>query len=234
MNDEHSIESDGADELLRRALLDDSSALSLSLRVDGLPVSETVTIIFYARRDLGVLQTYLTPGYRGAGSHVPVSDLLLVPCDLNLADAEDREDAERLYAQQARVLRDAVVGADIVLDVWREPLLELAGTVVKVDRSVALSVRLPAPRLMPTALVAPDARIVVTPVCSPQTLAEGRPHMGIACSQQDLTRVYPLCDDPERCVADFLAAATEHAREFAVRLAHQEASVERFLELNAA
>ena len=234
MDDEHSIESDGADELLRRALLDDSSALSLSLRVDGLPVSETVTIIFYARRDLGVLQTYLTPGYRGAGSHVPVSDLLLVPCDLNLADAEDREDAERLYAQQARVLRDAVVGADIVLDAWREPLLELAGTVVKVDHSVSLSVRLPAPRLMPTALVAPDARIVVTPVCSPQTLAEGRPHMGIACSQQDLTKVYALCDDAERCVADFLATATEHAREFAVRLAHQEASVERFLELNAA
>ncbi len=151
MDDEHSTESDGADELLRRAMLDDSSAFSLSVRIDGLPVSETVTIIFYARRDLGVKQTYLTPGSGGAGSHVRVSDLLRVPCDLDLADAEDREDAERLYAQQARVLRDAVVGADIVLDVWREPLLELAGTVVKVDRSVSLSVSLPAPRLMPTA-----------------------------------------------------------------------------------
>ena len=163
-----------------------------------------------------------------------MSALLRVPCDLDLADAEDREHAERLYAQQARVLRDAVVGADIVLDVWREPLLELAGTAVKVDRSVALSVRLPAPRLLPTALVAPNARIVVTPVCSPQTLAEGRPQMGIACSQQDLTKIYPLCEDPERCVADFLASATEHAHEFAERLAHQEASVARFLELNAA
>ena len=35
--------------------------------------------------------------------------------------------------------------------------------------------------------------------------------MGIACAQQDLTRVYPLADDPERCVEDFLEQAAEHA-----------------------
>jgi hypothetical protein len=72
----------------------------------------------------------------------------------------------------------------------------------------------------------------VTPVCSARTLAEGRPPLGIACAQQDLTRVYPLADDPERCVVDFLAAAAAHARAFADRLAHQEASVERFMELS--
>ena len=55
--------------------------------------------------------------------------------------------------------------------------------------------------------------------------------MGIACAQQDLTRVYPLADDPERCVEDFLELAAEHARALAERLEHQEASVERFLEL---
>jgi hypothetical protein len=56
--------------------------------------------------------------------------------------------------------------------------------------------------------------------------------MGIACAQQDVTRVYPLADDPERCVEDFLRAAAEHARALAERLEHQEASVERFLELS--
>ena len=56
--------------------------------------------------------------------------------------------------------------------------------------------------------------------------------MGIACAQQDFTRVYPLADDPERCVEDFLEVAAEHARALAERLDHQEASVERFLELS--
>jgi hypothetical protein len=55
--------------------------------------------------------------------------------------------------------------------------------------------------------------------------------MGIACAQQDVARIYPLPDDPERCLEDFLALAAEHARGLADRLAHQEASVERFLEL---
>jgi hypothetical protein len=128
-------------------------------------------------------------------------------------------------------MRDAVVGADVVLDVWREPLGDLVGAEVAVDRSVELSVRLPAHRLLPTALVARDAQLVVTPVCGARTLAEGRPPMGIACAQQDITRVYPLAGDPARCVEDFLVAAAEHARALAERLDHQEASVERFLEL---
>jgi len=223
-----------ADELLRRALLDESGAVSVSLRIDGLPVSEAVTVIFYARRDLGTLQTYLTPGSRGAGSKVAADELMRVPVDLDLGDAEDRADAERLYAEQARSLRDAVLSADIVLDVWRAPLHEIAGQDVTIDHSVDLPVRLPVPRLLPTALVAPNAQIVVTPVCSARTLAEGRPPLGIACAQQDLARVYPLSDDPERCVVDFLERSASHARELAQRLAHQEASVERFLELSDA
>jgi hypothetical protein len=79
--------------------------------------------------------------------------------------------------------------------------------------------------------VARDYQLVVTPVCSARTLAEGKPPMGIACAQQDITRVYPLADDPARCVQDFLEVAAEHARGLAERLDHQEASVERFLEL---
>lgn len=222
----------GAEELLRRALLDDSSAVAVSLPVSGLPLSEAVTVIFHGRRDLGTLQTYVACGSRGAGATVSASELLRVPCDLDLADAGDREEAERLYVEQATALRDALVGADTVLDVWREPLSDLVGSVVAVDHSVQLSVKLPAHRLLPTALVATDSQLFVTPVCSARTLADGRPPMGIACAQQDLSRVYPLADDPERCVEDFLELAAEHALELAQRLEHQEASVQRFMELS--
>ena len=231
--DEHDSHQTDAEDLLRRALLDDSTAVTVSLRIGGLPVSDSITVIFYARPDLGTLQTYLTPGSRGAGSIIALGDLLRVPCDLDLADAEDRAEAERIYAEQARTLRDAVLSADIVLDVWREPLVELAGLTVEVDRSVELSVRIPMPRLLPTALVAPEARIVVTPVCSAQTLAQ-RPSLGIACVQQDLVMVYPLNEDPESCVADFLDHSAVHAHRLAEQIAHQEASVERFLELSDA
>ncbi len=225
-------EEDAADELLRRALLDDSAAVAVSLRVEGLPLSDSVTVIFHARPDLGTLQTYVAPGSRGAGATVSASELLRVPCDLDLGDAESRDHAERLYVEQAQSLRDALVGADVVLDVWREPLRNMLGSGVSIDRSVALSVRLPAARLLPTALVARDACLVVTPVCGARTLAEGRPPLGIACAQQDFTRVYPLADDPQRCVEEFLELSSEHARKLAARLEHQEASVERFLELS--
>lgn len=230
--EDQSRDGGGAEELLRRALLDSSAAAAVSLRVNGLPLSEALTVIFHGRRDLGTLQTYVTWGSRGAGATVAASELLRVPCDLDLADAEDREEAERLYVEQATALRDALVGADTVLDVWREPLADVAGSEVAVDHSVQLSVRLPAPRLLPTALVTTESQLVVTPVCGARTLADGRPPMGIACAQQDVTRVYPLADDPERCVEDFLQLTARHALALAERLEHQEASVERFLELS--
>jgi hypothetical protein len=200
-----------AEELLRRALLDESSSVAVSLKVGGLPLSESLTVIF---------------------TTVAASEMLRVPCDLDLADADDRAEAERLYIEQASAMRDALVGADVVLNVWREPLCELLGSDISVDHSIELSVRLPAHRLLPTALVAPESHLLVTPVCSARTLAEGKPPMGIACAQQDVIRIYPLADDPERCVEDFLEAAAEHARALAQRLDHQEASVERFLELS--
>lgn len=221
-----------AEELLRRALLDDSSSVAISLKVGGLPLTESVTVIFHGRRDLGTVQTYVARGSRGAGATVAASEMLRVPCDLDLADADDRADAERLYIEQATAFRDALVGADVVLGVWREPLGELLGGNVTVDHSIELSVRLPAHRLLPTALVAPESHVLVTPVCSARTLAEGKPPVGIACAQQDFSRIYPLADDPERCVEDFLEVAAEHARGLAERLEHQEASVERFLELS--
>jgi hypothetical protein len=234
MHDEVGANRDGdAEELLKRALLDAASAVSVSLRIDGLPVSEAVTVIFYARRDLGTLQTYLTPGSRGAGARVSPSELMRVPCDLDLADATDRDEAERLYAEQARSLRDALLGADVVLGLWRDALTGLLGTVIT-QSAVELPARAPLPRLLPTALVAPESQMVVTPVCNARTLAGGQPAVGIACIQQEVAHVYQLADDPEGCVIDFMERSARHALNLAEQLAHQEASVERFLELSDA
>jgi hypothetical protein len=226
MDDNH------ADELLQRALIDAGASAAVALRVGGLPLCETLTVVFHGRRDLGTIQTYIAHGRHGAGSAVGVDDLLRVPCDLDLGDAEDREEAEHLYVEQAGALRDALVGADTVLDIWREPLEDVLRCRVEVDRRIALEVRLPAHRLLPAALRAPERGMVVTAVCGARPLAEGRPPMGIVCAQQDVARVYPLPDDPERCLADFLEAAAEHARGVGEQLRRQQTSVERFLELS--
>src|SRR3954469_15573746 len=178
-----------ADELLRRALLDAQSAVALSLKIEGLALADALTVIFHGRGDLGTVQTYITNGGLGAGSAVGAGDLLRVPCDLDLADAQDRDAAQQLYAEQARALRDALVAADTVLAVWRDPPSELADGRVGIDRSIDIRVNLPAHRLMPVALVAPDKHLTITPVCGARTLAEGLPPMGIACAQQDIAHV---------------------------------------------
>jgi len=221
-----------ADDILRRALLDTEATAAVALRVSGLPLCEQLTVVFHGRRDLGTIQTYVTHGGRGAGAAVTANELLRVPCDLDLAGAEDREEAEHMYAEQAAAMRDALVGADTVLDIWREPLEDLVQGRVEVDRRIVIDVELPAHRLLPAALVAPERRIVVAAVCGARPLAEGRPPMGIVCAQQDAARVYPLPDDPERCLEDFLEFAAEHARRAGQRLAQQEASVQRFLEIS--
>jgi hypothetical protein len=221
-----------ADELFRRALIDADASAAVALRVLGLPLCEALTVVFHGRRDLGTIQTYVANGGRGAGAAVAADELMRVPCGLDLAGAGDREEAERLYAEQAAALRDALEAADTVLDIWREPLEELAQSRVEVDRRIGLDVRLPAHRLLPAALVAPDKQIVVTAVCGARPLAEGRPPMGIACAQQDVARVYPLPDDPERCLEDFFQCAAEHARRVGEQLGRQEQSVRRFLELS--
>jgi hypothetical protein len=221
-----------ADELFRRALIDADASAAVALRVVGLPLCEALTVVFHGRRDLGTIQTYVAHGGRGAGAAVAADELMRVPCDLDLAAAGDREEAEQLYAEQAAALRDALAAADTVLGIWREPLEDVVHARVGVDRRIGLGVRLPAHRLLPAALVAPDKGIVVTAVCSPRPLAEGRPPMGIACAQQDVAKVYPLPDDPERCLEDFLEHAAEHARRVGEQLGRQEQSVRRFLELS--
>jgi hypothetical protein len=223
---------DHADDLLQRALIDAQACVSVAVKVCDLPVSDALTVIFHGRRDLGTLQTYVANGGRPAGASVGASELLRVPCDLDLADAASRREAEELYAAQARALRDAIVAADTVLSLWAGELAAATGDAVAIDRSIDLDVRLPAHRLMPVALSAPERRLLVTAVCGARTLAEGRPPMGIVCAQPDLAHVYPLSDDPGRCLDDFEQRAADHARRVAERLDHQDASVQRFLELN--
>ena len=221
-----------AEDLLRRALIDAGASAAVALRVAGLPLCDSLTVVFHGRRDLGTIQTYVTHGQKGAGSSLGADELMRVPCDLDLAAAEDREEAEHLYAEQASSLRDALEAADTVLAIWREPFEDVAHTRVEVDRRIALDVRLPAPRLLPAALVAPERHLVVTVVCAARPLAEGKPPMGIVCAQQDVARVYPLPDDPERCLEDFMLHAAEHARRVGEQLGRQEQSVRRFLELS--
>jgi len=226
------MDGDHADDLLRRALIDAEASASVALRVSPLSLSEQLTVVFHGRKDLGTIQTYVANGGRGAGDAVGKDELMRVPCDLDLAAAGDRKEAEHLFAEQAAALRDALVGADTVLDIWREPLEDLAHDHIRVDRRIHLNLRLPAHRLLPTALVSPEKQIVVTAVCGARPLAEGRPPMGIACAQQDVVRVYPLPDDPERCLSDFLELAAEHAHQLAEQIGRQEASVQRFLEIS--
>jgi hypothetical protein len=233
MDEQHGrLGRDDAEALLRRALIDPEASVAVALKVDGLALADALTVVFHGRVDLGTIQTYVAHGPRGAGTAIGADEMLRVPCDLDLGDAETRDEAEESYIEQARTLRDALVAADTVLSIWADPLADLVDGRVGIDRSIELAVRLPAHRLMPIALVAPERHLTVAPVCGARPLAEGRPPMGIACAQQDVTHVYPLPDDPERCLEDFAQRAADHARRMAERLEHQEASVRRFFELS--
>src|SRR4029453_6229784 len=110
---------DHADDLLRRALIDQDASAAVALRVGGLPLCDTLTVVFHGRRDLGTIQTYITHGPRGAGTAVPPAEVLLLPGDPGLASAPGRDEAEELYAQQAGELRDELAAADAVLSVWQ-------------------------------------------------------------------------------------------------------------------
>ncbi|MGA2470615.1 MAG: hypothetical protein ABSG64_07995 [Solirubrobacteraceae bacterium] len=224
--------SESAEELLSRALLDQAGSAAVAVRVRGLALCEELTIIFHGRRDLSTIHTYVALGGHGAGDALKANDLLRVPCYLDLADAASRRDAEERYREQAGVLRETLRAADTVLAVWCEPLAQLAASSVRVEDATATDADLPAQLLMPVALRATECGVMVAAVCSARTLAAGAPPLGIACVQQEVSHVYPLTDDPERCLEDFFARTTEHAHQLAERLAHQEASVERFLELS--
>src|SRR5579862_221363 len=123
-----------AEELLRRALLDDARSAAVAMRVDGLALCDELTLIFHGRTDLSTIQTYVALGGHGTGDAIAGDELLRVPCDLDLSDAADRSEARRLYRDQASHLRDALIAADTVLSVWYEPLAEITASAVGVER----------------------------------------------------------------------------------------------------
>src|SRR3954468_18009322 len=112
---------DDADDLLRRALIDPDASVAVALKVRGLALADALTVVFHGRADLGTIQTYVAHGPLGAGSAVSADQLLRVPCDLDLGDAESRVEAEEAYAEQARTLRDALLAAGTVLALARAP-----------------------------------------------------------------------------------------------------------------
>ena len=226
------MDGEHADDLLKRALIDAEAAASVALRVTPLTLSEALTVVFHGRKDLGTIQTYVAHGGRGAGDAVGKDELLRVPCDLDLAAAEDREEAEHLFAEQAGALRDALVGADTVLDIWREPFEDLAHDHVRVDRRLSSTCACPRTGCCRPRWSRPRSRSSSPPCAAPARSPRAARRWGSPARQQDVVRVYPLPDDPERCLEDFLELAAEHAHELAEQLGRQEASVQRFLELS--
>src|SRR6059058_2199917 len=89
-----------AEDLLRRALIDPETSAAVALRVGGLALADSLTVVFHGRADLGTIQTYVAHGPRGAGSAIAADELLRVPCDLDLGDADSRDEAEAAYAEQ--------------------------------------------------------------------------------------------------------------------------------------
>ena len=199
-----------ADELLRRALIDPEAS------VGGRAARRGPGAVRHAHRRLprpratwGRSRPTSPTAPRGAGhARSAPTSCCACPCDLDLGDAEDRDEAEEAYAEQARTLRDALAGRrHRARHLARAAAASCAESPVGVDRSVALDVRLPAHRLHAgRARRAREGDSPSPPVCGARTLAEGRPPMGIACAQQDVAHVYPLPDDPERCLEDFVDA----------------------------
>ena len=107
---------DDADDLLRRALIDPEQSVAVALKVNGLALADALTVVFHGRTDLGTIQTYVAHGPRGAGSAISAGEMLRVPVDLDLGDADSRDEAEEAYVEQARTLRDALVAKGWVID----------------------------------------------------------------------------------------------------------------------
>ena len=188
-----------ADELLRRALIDaDGVGRRRRCASRGLPLCEALTVVFHGRRDLGTIQTYVAarrPRRRHRGRRRRAAARPVRPRPRRRGGPRRGRAALR---RAGAAMRDALVAADTVLDVWREPLEELAergrSTSTGGSRSTCGSRRPGSCRPRSSRRDARARRRRRS--AAPRTLAEGRPPMGIACAQQDVARVYPLPTTP--------------------------------------
>src|SRR4051794_41266917 len=92
---------DHAEDLLRRALIDAEASAAVALKVQGLRLCETLTVVFHGRRDLGTIQTYVAHGGRGAGTPPGADALIRPPGRLHLGGAADLAAAGPPDARQA-------------------------------------------------------------------------------------------------------------------------------------
>ena len=60
---------DDADDLLRRALIDPDASVAVALKVHGLALADSLTVVFHGRVDLGTIQTYVAHGPRELTVH---------------------------------------------------------------------------------------------------------------------------------------------------------------------
>ena len=108
---------DNSEELLRRALIDPEASVAVALRVGGLALSEALTVVFHGRARPRHDPDLRRPraARRGRARSAPTS-CCACPATSTSATPRTAHEAERLYAEQARTLRDALLGADTVLD----------------------------------------------------------------------------------------------------------------------
>ena len=223
-----------ADELFRRALIDADASAAVALRVMGLPAVRgadgRLPRPARPRHDPDLRRPRRARRRRGRRRR-------RAACACRATSTSprpsDREEAEQLYAEQAAALRDALEAADTVLDIWREPLEDLAQARVggrPPDRARGAPARAPAAARRARGARQGDRR-------HRRLLRRGRSprasrRWGSPAPSRTSPRVYPLPDDPERCLEDFFEHAAEHARRVGEQLGRQEQSVRRFLELS--
>ena len=215
-----------ADDLLQRALIDAEACAAVALKVCELPLSEALTVIFHGRRDLGTMQTYVAHGgaRRGLrGRRRRAAARAVRPRSRRRRRARRGRGALRRPGQgAARRDRRRGHGAGRL---GRAARGARRARDVAVDRSIDLRVRLPAHRLMPVALSAPERRLSSRAVCGARTLAEGRPPLGIVCAQQD-RRARLSAAPTTRSAAWRTSSSAPPARPpHGAALEHQEASV---------
>ena len=185
----------------------------------GLPLCEELTVVFHGRRDLGTIQTYVTQRrsrrrLRGRARRAAARALRPRP-GRRRGPRGGRAPLRRAGRRDARRAGRGRHGARHLARAAERPRPQPRPGRPPASRSTSTC---PPTGSCPPRSSRPERQIVVTAVCGARPLAEGRPPMGIVCVQQDVARVYPLPDDPERCLEDFLDVASEHARRMAEQL----------------